>query len=231
VSSRAKIFALVVAVAVLGVGAGLWWNVVRETAPAKASVAAIGTNTGDAASTRSSPYGEWKLKPSASAFVGYRIQELFAGASVKRTAAGRTSEVEGTMTVRGRTIPAAEITADLTALESDQARRDDSMGDHGLNTDEFPDARFTLTSPIALPAAPAKGRTYRLSATGDLTLHGVTRPVTLVLETRWRGDTIAVAGSAPVDLADYGIDPLEVSTLVKIEDHGTFEVQLAFVPS
>jgi polyisoprenoid-binding protein YceI len=230
-SKPIKIAGIVLVVALVAVGTGVWWFVLRDTAPSKASVAAVGTEPGSSASTRSSPDGTWKVKASSTAFVGYRISELFAGATVKRTAAGRTSKVEGTMTVDGRTIPAAEITADLTALESDQPRRDDSMGDHGLETDKFPSATFKLTKPITLPGKPTKGTTVDLDATGDLTVHGVTKPVTVKLQARWLGGTIAVAGSTPVALTDYKIDPLELSSLVKIDGRGTFELQLLFVPS
>ena len=54
-------------------------------------------------------------------FVGYRVQELFGGETLKATAVGRTPAVEGTMTVSGTWVTPVEITADMTQLKSDKA--------------------------------------------------------------------------------------------------------------
>ena len=62
---------------------------------------------------------------------------------------------------------------------------------------------------------------------GTLTLHGVTKPVTVPVEARWDGDTIEVAGNAPVVLADYKIEPPDTG-VVKVDDHGSFELALTF---
>src|SRR5205807_1392197 len=132
---------------------------------------------------------DWTVKPSDTVFVGYRIQELFAAATVKRTATGRTPKVRGTMSVSGRTIPSAQVAADLTGLTSDQARRDSAIRERGLETGRFPEATFTLTAPITLPSTPVKGTSYRVTATGDLVLHGVTRSVQVALEAKWNGST------------------------------------------
>src|SRR5439155_1704235 len=86
----------------------------------------------------------------------------------------------------------ALVVADLTGLTSDQARRDSAIRERGLETDRFPETTFTLTAPITLPSAPVRGTSYRVTATGDLTLHGVTRSVQVALEAKWNGATIAV---------------------------------------
>src|SRR6185503_761679 len=185
----------VVALVVAGVAA--WWFVLRDTAAPKARVDAVTANAPAGAESRSSADGTWSVKAADTVFVGYRIQELFAAATVKRTATGRTPKVMGTMSVSGRTIPSAQIAADLTGLTSDQARRDSAIRERGLETARFPDATFTLTAPITLPSTPVKGTSYRVTATGDLALHGVTRSVQVALEAKWNGATIAVAGSTP----------------------------------
>ena len=52
---------------------------------------------------------------------------------------------------------------------------------------EFPTATFVLTEPIELGAVPADGEEVTATATGDLTLHGVTREVTIDLVARLDG--------------------------------------------
>jgi polyisoprenoid-binding protein YceI len=217
--------------ALVVVGVGAWWFVLRDTAAPKARVDAVAANAPAGAESRSSPDGTWTVKAADSVFVGYRIQELFAAATVKRTATGRTPKVKGTMSVSGGTVASAQIAADLTGLTSDQARRDSAIRERGLETGRFPETTFTLTAPITLPSAPVKGTSYRVTATGDLALHGVTRSVQVALEAKWNGSTIAVAGSAPIVLGDYGMASIKIPGFIETDDHGTLELQLLFVPA
>ena len=83
----------VIALVVAGVGA--WWFVLRDTAAPEARVDAVAGNAPAKADDRTSPDGAWTVKPSDSVFVGYRVRELFAAATVKRTATGRTPKVQG----------------------------------------------------------------------------------------------------------------------------------------
>ncbi|MDQ3469796.1 MAG: YceI family protein [Actinomycetota bacterium] len=48
-----------------------------------------------------------------------------------------------------------------------------------MDVEQFPGATFTLTAPIKFGAVPATAQPVTASATGDLTLHGVTRSVTI----------------------------------------------------
>lgn len=230
-------YALIAVVVVIVVGgAGFWWFVLRDDAPSRASLPVrteqASTTTaaagGAGAVDTSSPTGSWKVQPGDNVFVGYRMQELFGGETIKKTAAGRTAAVTGTMTIDGTQITAVSVTGDVTQLRSDQARRDSAIKNQGLETSKFGQATFTLTSPITLPSTPAVGETVDVTATGDLTLHGVTRSVDIPLQARWDGTVIDVAGGAHIVLADYGITPIS-SGFVAIDDNGEFELQLTFV--
>ena len=75
---------------------------------------------------------------------------------------------------------------------------------------------------------PKAGELVMTSATGDFTLHGVTRHVTVPLQARWDGRRIEVIGQLPITIADYKISIPEVPGVVKAEDHGTMELQLFF---
>jgi len=232
-------YALIAVVVVIVVGgAGFWWFVLRDDAPSRASLpvrteqattttAAAGGSRG-AVADASSPTGSWKVQPGENVFVGYRMQELFGGETIKKTAVGRTAAVTGTMTIDGNQITAASITGDVTQLKSDQARRDSAIKNQALETNKFGQATFVLTSPIALPSTAAVGETVNVTATGDLTLHGVTRSVEIPLQARWDGTVIDVAGGAHIVLADYAITPIS-SGFVAIDDNGEFELQLTFV--
>jgi polyisoprenoid-binding protein YceI len=242
-SKTAKIVVAVVAVVVVLGGAGLWYAT-RDTAPEAANLDAIDvptgstppgsgstSGTGGSAAAPETADGTWVVVPSDDVFVGYRIDELFAGETISKTAFGRTGAVEGEIVVDGSQVTEATFTADVSELKSDEDRRDGAIGTRGLQTETFPEATFTLTAPIELPSEPVEGQEVTVSATGDLTLHGQTKPVTLELTAKWTGSAITVAGSAPIVLADFGIDVIEIPGFVTIEDHGTLELQLLLQPA
>ena len=85
--------------------------------------------------------------------------------------------VTGSLDIAGTTISAADFEADLTELDSDDNRRDGAIRRQAIETDTFPTASFVLTEPIELPSQPAEGEPVELSATGELTIHGVTNTV------------------------------------------------------
>lgn len=236
---RSAVVALVACVVVIvGGGLAFWFFVLRDTAPPKASLSGLGGSSastaarpsGTGGAAPSSADGTWTVAKANDVFVGYRIQELFGGETVKKEAAGRTAEVTGTMVVQGSTIPSASVTADVTKLKSDRAQRDNAIRNQALETDRFGTATFTLTQPITLASPPVVGERQSVQATGDLTLHGQTKPVTLALQAEWTGDTIAVAGSAPIVLAEYGIAPISTG-FVSVDDQGELELQLVFTRS
>ena len=94
--------------------------------------------------------------------------------------------------------------------------------------DQFPTATFVLTSPIDLGDARATGATTAVTATGDLTVHGVTKSVEIPLEAQLTGDTIVVVGSLPVVFSDFGITAPTAPIVLSVDDHGTMELQLFF---
>jgi len=228
-SRKLKIGLGVGVLVIAALAGGFWYLVLRDDAPPPATLrtrsdppaaAAAGAPTGTVD-------GMWTVQPGDQVFAGYRMQEQFGGDTVEHTAVGRTPAVSGTMQIADDKVASASFKADLTQLSSDQARRDRYIKANGLETDRFPEATFTLTDPIQL-AAPAQGAVVNTNAKGDLSIHGVTKPVSIPLTARWNGDTIDISGGTDIVLADYGIQPPAVGGFVKTADHGSFELQLTF---
>ena len=188
-----------------------------------------------AAPAGASPAGTWTVQQGDEVFAGYRVTEQFAGETIEKTAVGRSRAVTGTVVVtaegQGTTISDASVEVDMTQLTSDSDRRDNRLRGDGLETDEFPTATFELTQPIELAAAPELGVPFDVQATGNLTLHGVTKEVTIPLSVRWSGEFIDVAGQLPIVLADFQIDPPNVGGFVSVAEDGILELQLSFVPA
>jgi polyisoprenoid-binding protein YceI len=207
----------------------------EEAALSSPSPAATGSPSATTAGDGSSADGIWvvdatsgSLADGTSTFAGYRIDEELGGIGTN-TAVGRTRDVEGSMTIDGTTIADLDVTVDMTTLTSDDDRRDGQLAERGLETATFPTATFTLTTPVELGEAPAQGDTVTADAIGELTVHGVTREVTVPVEARWDGDTIEAVASFDVALADHDIEPPVGFLVLSIADTGTVEMHLRFV--
>jgi polyisoprenoid-binding protein YceI len=210
------------------------WYFFLKTDPApraeiKLTPIVTSTTVAGQAATGSGADGTWSVKSGNSKnFVGYRVTEkLFAEIS-ETEATGRTDQVEATMTIDGTTVQDVTVTADLRGLTSDNNFRDGRIRSEGLESDEFPEAKFVLSEPITLAAAPTAGETITTEAKGKFTLHGVTKDVTISLEGRWDGKQIQVVGSLPIVFDDYGVSAPSAPAVASVDDHGEMELQLFF---
>lgn len=171
--------------------------------------------------------GTWTLGSGGDSFVGYRVEEQLARIGAN-TAVGRTHTVTGTMQYDGSAITTVQVTADLTSLQSDSAQRDGALRRQALETGQYPKATFDLTQPIPMATVPAEGTPLNATAVGNLTLHGVTRPVSIPIQGQRTNGTVVVVGSMDIQFADYNIQPPKSFNVLSIADHGTLELQLVF---
>jgi polyisoprenoid-binding protein YceI len=197
--------------------------------PPSVAELSLGNTAADAPVDADDLSGEWE--PGEGSVAGYRVREQLAMLPAPSDAVGRTSGVTGTVEIDddGSSIAALSgsvIEVDLTTLESDESRRDDRIRTSGLETDAYPTTTFELTEEIAVPEAIRDGSTVIADAQGDLTLHGVTRSVTIPLQIRLSGGSVEVVGSEDIVLSDYDIDVSAFGGFVSVEDEGTIEFEL-----
>jgi polyisoprenoid-binding protein YceI len=138
----------------------------------------------------------------AHAFIQFRIQHL--GYSWLY---GRFNEFEGKFTYDEKN-PAAnkvEVVIRTASIDSNHAERDKHLrSDDFLDVAKHPEARFVSSR------FEDRGD-GKAVLTGDLTLHGVTRPVTIDVERigegkdPWGGYRAGFQGTATLKLADFGI--------------------------
>lgn len=139
----------------------------------------------------------------AHAFIQFRIPHL--GYSILL---GRFNDFSGSFTYDEDNPEAAsaEVVINTASIDSNHAERDKHLrGEDFLNVDKYPEARFVSTG-------------YRENADGtgmlegNLTLHGVTRPITIAVEhvghgpDPWGGYRRGFKGTTTLTLADFGID-------------------------
>lgn len=233
-----KLLAAAVVILLVG-GAALWFFVLKDDPEPELSVDTSSSDTSQTTTgtTPESLDGTWTIQGGGDTTAGFRIKESFANGLTDHTAVGRSDTVTGSMTVDGTQITEGDFTVDLTALTfSDNpaglsvTNRANALKNNGLQTSQFPEATFTLTQPIDFGEKPADGETVTATATGDLTLHGVTKEVTFEVEAKLVGDTIRVATAdpVPVALADYDIDKPTMGPVASIDDEGSFEFLVVF---
>jgi polyisoprenoid-binding protein YceI len=162
--------------------------------------------------------GTWTVTSGSQA--GYRVKEVLVGQSTE--AVGRTSSVTGSATIAGTQLTKTDMTVDMKSVTSDKSQRDGQFQTRIMNTAQFPTATFTLTKPIDLSSLPTDGTVGTTTATGNLTLHGVTKTVDIPLQVKVDGANIDVNGSLAIPFADYQIDNPSNGP-AQVGDGGTLE--------
>ncbi len=164
---------------------------------------------------------------------GYRVREKLAQLPAKSDAVGRTNDVTGTVVIEGDgdalAVTTVDLTVDVTTLLSDSDRRDGQLQQRGLETANFPTATFVLTQPIAIPAEALTGSPVTVDATGDMTIHGVTKSVTIPIDAQLNADQIELVGSHFFPMADFAIEPPSFAGIVDVDPDATLEFQLFLV--
>ena len=227
------VLGVLVVAAVAAGGYGLWYILIGPSSPTAVGTApAIPAGAGVAAPA--SLDGTWNVATSlgtiddgTASFVGYRVQEQLVGVG-GHEAVGRTPKVTGSMSLSGSVVDNVQITADMTALVSDNDQRDNQLKRQAIQTDTFPTSFFKTIAPIDLGTLPADGQTVHATTTGALTIHGVTKTVTIDLAVQRQGGIIAVAGSLPIVFADWSIDKPTSFSVLTVDDHGIMELHLLF---
>jgi polyisoprenoid-binding protein YceI len=172
--------------------------------------------------------GTWRVAGGSTA--GYRVREKLAALPAKSDAVGRSTAVSGTVKVDGSgaalTASEARFEVDLTKLTSDESRRDNRIRTDGLQTNQFPKATFVSTKSIPLPAETASGQAVKATAEGDLTIHGVTKRVTIPLDVRVADGKGELVGSLGFPMSDFNITPPSIGGFVTVDPDATLEFKL-----
>jgi len=160
----------------------------------------------------------------------YRAREELLGRNLPSDAIGTSKNVSGTIVLSASGEPMtdqSQITVDLTALQSDERRRDTFIKSDTLQTNRFPKATFVARDIEGLPTPlPTSGdATFQLS--GDLTVHGVTRPVTWQVTASFTNSGVNGSASTRVNISDFGMTPPKAGPVLSIEDELTLELAFA----
>ena len=162
----------------------------------------------------------------------FKVQEQLAGISFGSEAVGTTEAVTGTLVVQpDGSIDSSQskISVDLRTLKSDQELRDGYIKMETLQTDKFPMAEFVPKRaqglPVPLPAAPL-GAQAGFQLIGDMTVHGVTKPVTWNVVATFTNAIVAGRATTTLLFADFGMSKPSLARLLSVDDKIQLEVEI-----
>jgi polyisoprenoid-binding protein YceI len=143
----------------------------------------------------------WTIDPSHSV-VEFSVKHM-----VFATAKGRFSDVSGTITLDNENIANSSVNVEIGAASIDtrDAKRDEHLRSADFfDVETFPTLTFTSTK------VEPKGDDLRVE--GDLTIHGVTRPVVLDAEFNgqganpWGQQVISYSAQTKINRKDFGLN-------------------------
>ena len=169
--------------------------------------------------------GDWKLI--AESQVGYRIKERIALKTFETV--GRSSEVTGSLKILDSQITQTTFKVDMKTFQSDSGGRDAQFNGRIMDTEKYPTANFVLTEPITLVEKPLNGLTIKNAATGNLTIRGTTKEVTIPLSSTLQNSVITVIGQIQIQFDEWKIpNPSVPLVFIYTEPNCILEFSLKF---
>jgi polyisoprenoid-binding protein YceI len=210
----------------LAVILGSAWSGVASVAAARSAPTAPRVAHADPPSAL---IGTWKA--ATGSHTGYTVTtNVFLAGT--QTITGRTTAVTGSATVRlvsGRErLTAARFSADMRRATTGNAIFDQQAAET-FETGRYPTGVFVLVTPVYLPSAASIAKGTTLSLTGNLTLHGVTRRVTVKARSIGNARRFTVSGVLPIRLSDYGVPLVSAGGLARTNDSATVDFKVVFV--
>jgi polyisoprenoid-binding protein YceI len=136
---------------------------------------------------------------------------------IASTAKGKESDVYA------GTIKDARAVLQVSSIKSEKGETMDNKMYNALKYDTHPEIVFVLTKPIQLEKAGSK-----FTATGNIQLAGVTRPMTFNLTAAFADNSFHFVGSGTLKLSDFQIDP-PTAMFGQIQTGDEVEVKLNLV--
>lgn len=164
----------------------------------------------------------------------YVVREQLMGVDFPNDAVGKTSRIEGTIVIasNGSVVKdASRFTIDLASLKSDRDMRDNFLRRRTLQTEQHATAVFvpTATRNLKWPLPQAGNLNFQLL--GELTVRGVTRPVTWNVVARSSNGALTGEAKTSFTFADFELEKPRVRSVLSVEDEIRLEYTFFLVPS
>jgi polyisoprenoid-binding protein YceI len=177
--------------------------------------------------------GSYRLDASQSKFIAHAIAGgLFWFKGHDHLVAVRDFSGEARLDQDSLTASSLEITAKAGSMietssvftEPQKQIIDKELRDIVLEPDKYPEINFRSTSVSGKATA---NNQYDLKIAGNLTLHGVTRPITIPAKVTVNGNDLRAQGEFSIDRSDFKVNATSAfHGLVRVKDRVKFEFDI-----
>lgn len=164
----------------------------------------------------------------------YRVREQLAGFDLPNDAIGETHDVSGSIVLdkSGNVIAdASHIIVRIDSLKSDKARRDGYIRGRVLEAKSFPTVDLQVTGIQGVKLPLPKSGSHSVTITGNLTVHGVTRPTTWTGTAVFADSTVRGSASTKFTFADFQLTQPRVPVVLSVADTIALEYDFKLVRS
>ena len=171
------------------------------------------------------------LSPTGNA-ARYRVRERLVGHDLPNDAIGETKALTGAIEFdsKGNVIPqSSKFAVDAGSFVSDKDRRDGFVRGRLLDAQQYPSIVLVPTSVrgVSLPL-PSSG-TLPIEMTGDLTVHGVTRPTLWKGSAMFQGGKVTGSAATAFTFADIQMEQPRVPVLLSVADTIRLEIDFDLI--
>jgi polyisoprenoid-binding protein YceI len=226
-STRWIVVSVVLALVVVLLAPFVYTEVQEGRTPPPLGLQSPGEETASAAPVEPGPFdvdGEWVVGAGSEA--GFRAERTDVPED-DAVLLGVTSDVDGTFRVRAGELESGSIAVELATIRTGSAAADRQLR-QALETDLYPTALFSLTTPLDVSELETTTDPVQLEAVGVLTLRDETEPVTVALEVQRSAEGLVASGAIGVTFSDFGV-AVPPDAPVQVRDEGTVEVRLQVV--
>jgi polyisoprenoid-binding protein YceI len=141
------------------------------------------------------------------------VNEKLANLPSPSDAVLTTNAIQGQLFLGADTKPieGAKIMVDMRTLKSDKTQRDNFIRTNTLQADQFPLAEFVVTGVDGWTGPLTEGKSSTFKLLGNMTIHGVTKPVTFDTTATMQGGNVTGMATTTFKFQDFGMTPPNVS--------------------
>lgn len=197
---------------------------------------ASSANPAPAASTRSAGAASYKIDASQSRFMVRAFAGGFLSAFAHdhniaiREFGGEVHFTYGSVEPASLQlkIKSASLAVTDKVSATDRQKIEGTMRDEVLEVDKYPEIVFRSTNVSATKTGEGQ---YQAKVAGDLTLHGVTRPLTITAQLEFGDAVLRARGGFSLKQSSYEIKPVSVAGgTVKVKDELKFNFEIVAHP-
>ena len=158
----------------------------------------------------------------------FRVREQFARVSLPNDAVGETREVSGSLVFDGSGAVVSgqsKIIVGLHSLQSDEDDRDEFLRTNSLQSEKFPLAELVVRETPGMPwPIPCQGEVL-FQIDGDMTVHGVTVPMTWDATVQFRPDGVKGLMTINFPFSTFDMKKPRKLFLMSVDDDIRLELQ------